>query len=125
MSHIDRDADSVIVEGYSDRLVIQKLGFEGKIFLSAEKTIEGLVEDVSRGSDKTVVLTDFDDHGKEEAEKISRELDKKIDVIRSHRDEFGKQLTSTGRIAIEDVSPLFIDKEQKFIDAALDRIFFQ
>lgn len=125
VSRIDRDVDSIIVEGYSDRIVMEKLGFSGKIFLSAEKTIEGLVEDVSRGSDRVAVLTDFDSHGKEEAEKISRALQEEIDVFRSHRRDFGKQLTSTDRRAIEDVAPLFVDEEQKFVEAALDGIFFR
>ena len=124
VSKIDRDVDSIIVEGYSDRIAMEKLGFSGKIFLSAEKSVEGLVEDVSRGADRVAVLTDFDNHGKEEARKISRELDKEIDVLNSAREEFGKQLTSKGRMAVEDVAPLFLDREQKFIEAALDDLYF-
>jgi len=124
ISRISRDVDAVVVEGYSDRIVLEKLGFEGKIFLSAEKTVEGLVEDVSRGANRVVVLTDFDEHGKQEAEKISREIDKEIDVLRSHRDKFGRQFTSTGRMALEDAAPLFVDKDQKFVEAALDDLFF-
>lgn len=124
VSRVDRDVDAAIVEGYSDRIVLEKLGFSGKIFLSAEKTLEGLVEDVSRGSDRVAVLTDFDDHGKNQAKLISRELDKEIDVLNSAREEFGKQLTSTGRMAVEDIAPLFVDKDQKFVEAALDGLFF-
>ena len=125
ISRIDRDVDSVVVEGYSDRIVVEKLGFSGKIFLSAEKTLEGLVEDVGRGAEKVAVLTDFDNHGKEQAGKISRRLDMEVDVIRSCRKQFGKQLTSTGRKAVEDIAPLFVDKEEKFVDAALDDLFFR
>lgn len=121
---IDRDVDSIVVEGYSDRIAMEKLGFSGKIFLSAEKSLEGLKEDVSRGADRVAVLTDFDNHGEDEAKKISRELDKEIDVLNSAREEFGRQLTSNGRMAIEDVAPLFVDKEQKFVEAALDGIYF-
>jgi len=125
ISRIDRDVDSVVVEGYSDRIVIEKLGFSGKIFLSAEKTIEGLTEDIARGAKRVAVLTDFDNHGKEQAEKISRSLDREVDVIRSCREQFGKQLTSTGRKAIEDAAPLFVDKEEKFVEAALDDLYFR
>jgi 5S rRNA maturation endonuclease (ribonuclease M5) len=124
VSRIDRDVDAVIVEGYSDRIALEKLGFSGKIFLSAEKSVEGLVEDVARGSNRVAVLTDFDTHGKAQARMISRELDKEIDVLNSARKEFGKQLTSRGRMAVEDVAPLFVDKDQKFVDAALDGLFF-
>lgn len=121
---LDRDVDSIIVEGSSDKNIMQKLGFTGKIFLSAERKIEDLVEDVSRGSEKVAVLTDFDNHGKEQNRKISHELEKEIDVIRTSRQEFGAQLTSTGRQCIEDVRPLLRSKHQKFIDAALDRLYF-
>ncbi|MFB6292466.1 MAG: hypothetical protein ABEI58_03665 [Candidatus Nanohaloarchaea archaeon] len=122
VGRLDRDLDSVIVEGLSDKYVLEKLGFDGKIFLSAERTLEGLVEDVVRGSDRTAVLTDFDSHGKEQNRLISHELDKEMDVVRSAREEFGAQLTSTGRRTIEDIRPLFHSKQDKFVEAALDRL---
>ena len=123
VERIDRDVDAVIVEGYSDLHYLEKLGFDGKIFMSAERTVEDLVEDVSRGADRVAVLTDFDSTGKEASSEISRELEKEIDVIHSAREEFGQQLTSTGRRCVEDVRPLFDDREQKFVDAMLDRLF--
>ena len=122
---INKDVDSIIVEGYSDKQVMNQLGFEGKIFLSAERTLEDLAEDVSRASERVAILTDFDEHGKEENQKILQELQSQVDVIKASRKEFGSQLTSTGRRAIEDVSPLFRSKERKFVDAALDTIFFR
>jgi 5S rRNA maturation endonuclease (ribonuclease M5) len=120
---LDRDLDSVIVEGYDDRKVMRKLGFTGKIFLSAEKTVEDLVEDVSRGSERTAVLTDFDSHGKEENRKIRHALQGEVKNSISAREEFGLQLTSKDRRAVEDVRPLFEDKNQKFVDAALSRMY--
>ncbi len=122
---IDRDVDSVIVEGFSDKRVVRKLGFHGRIFLSAERTIEDLAEDVERASERVAVLTDFDSHGKEENRKIVQELQERVDVISAARKEFGKQLTSTGRMAVEDAAPLFVDKEQKFVEAALDGLYFR
>jgi 5S rRNA maturation endonuclease (ribonuclease M5) len=119
---LDRDLDAIIVEGFSDRKVMKKLGFEGKIFLSAERNNELLAEDVERGADTVAVLTDFDSHGKEQNQEIRQELQDKVDVISASRKEFGAQLTSTGRRAIEDVEPLFHSKEDKFVDAALDRL---
>lgn len=120
---LDRDLDSIIVEGYSDKKVMRKLGFTGKIFLSAERKVEDLVEDVERGSKRTAVLTDFDRHGKQANREISHELQGKVKNSRSSRREFGIQLTSKGRHAVEDVRPLFEDKEQKFVDAALSRLY--
>lgn len=123
VSDIEKNVDAVIVEGFSDRLVLKKLGFGKPVFQSAERTVEDLVEDVSRRCDKVAVLTDFDEHGKERGRKISRELEKEIDVLRSVRESFGKQLTGEGRRAVEDVMPLFEDKEEKFVDATLSRLY--
>lgn len=120
---LDRDLDSIIVEGFNDRKVMRKLGFTGKIFMSAEMAVEDLVEDVSRGSQKTAVLTDFDSHGKEQNQKIRHELQGKVKNSISAREEFGLQLTSKDRYAVEDVKTLFQDKDQKFVEAALSRLF--
>lgn len=119
---LERDLDAIIVEGFSDKQVMRELGFEGKIFLSAERNNELLAEDVKRGAERVAVLTDFDSHGKDQNQKIRQELQDKVDVFSSARKEFGLQLTSTGRRAIEDIEPLFHSKEEKFVDAALDRL---
>lgn len=121
---LDRDVDSIVVEGRADRRMMRKLGYSGRVFLSAERDKEDLAEDVSRRSRRVAVLTDFDDHGKQRNREISRELEKQVDVVRASRKEFGAQLTSSGRRCIEDVAPLFEDKSEKFRDAALDRLFF-
>ncbi|PSH01711.1 MAG: hypothetical protein BRC27_01240 [Nanohaloarchaea archaeon SW_10_44_10] len=120
---LDRDLDALIVEGFCDKQVMRKLGFEGKIFLSAERKTELLVEDVERGAEKVAVLTDFDSHGKEQNRKIRQQLQDKVDVLNSAREEFGVQLTSTGRRTIEDIEPLLHSKEEKFVDAALDQLY--
>jgi 5S rRNA maturation endonuclease (ribonuclease M5) len=122
---ISRDTDTVIVEGWADKKIIQKLGFKGKVFLSAEKTHQDLVEDVSRRSEKAAVLTDFDQHSKKQAKEISRKLQQKVDVIRSARKQFGKELTANDRRAVEDARTLFEDKEQKFVEAAMDSLYFR
>lgn len=122
---IDRDVDAAVVEGYSDKKALRKLGFESKIFLSAERTVQDLTEDVIRGADRVAVLTDFDEHGKEQNREISQALNKEIDVIRSARKDFGAQLTSTDRRAVEDVRPLFDDPDEKFVEAQLSGLYFE
>lgn len=121
---MNRDLDAVIVEGFEDKLMIRKLGFQGKIFLSAERTTEDLVEDVSRGCEKVAVLTDFDEHGKEMNKELRKALEEEVDVLNSVRRDFGKILTESGRRDIEDIRTLFASKEDKFIEAALDRLYF-
>lgn len=124
VERIDRDVDAAIVEGYADKKALRKLGFESKIFLSAERTVEDLAEDVIRGADRVAVLTDFDEHGKEQNKKISQALKEEIDVLRTARKDFGAQLTSTDRRAVEDVRPLFDDLEEKFVEAQLSGLYF-
>lgn len=120
---LNRDLDAIIVEGFSDRRAMRKLGFEGKIFESAERDLELLAEDIERGAERVGILTDFDSHGKEENRKLRQLLQERVDVFSSARREFGKQLTGEGRMAVEDMEPLFEDKQQKFVDAALDQLF--
>ncbi len=125
VERLDRDVDSIIVEGFSDKKVLQQLGFNGKIFLSAERKLKDLVEDVSRGAKRVAVLTDFDEHGKEQNREIAQALEEEVDVVRASRKEFGAQLTSTGRRCIEDIRPLFHSREDKFVEAKLDGLFFR
>lgn len=122
---LDCDVDSIVVEGFSDKQVMKQLGFSGKIFLSAERKLSDLVEDVSRGARRVAVLTDFDEHGKDQNKEIAQALEEEVDVIRASREEFGAQLTSTGRRCIEDIRPLFKSKQKKFVEATLDRLFFR
>lgn len=122
---IDRDVDAVIVEGYSDKEILRKLGFNGRIFMCAERTTEDLAEDVCRSCKRVAVLTDFDSHGKKLSRELTRVLEQEIDVLNSSRKSFGAEFTSTGRRAIEDAAPLFRSKQQKFVDAALDHLFFK
>lgn len=120
---IDRDVDSVIVEGFNDMKAIKELGFTGRIYMSAEKSVEDLTEDVIRGSETVAILTDFDSHGKEQNKKIAQVLQEDILVDFSARKSFGKELTSQDRYAVEDVIPLFSSWRDKFTDATLDRLF--
>ncbi|WP_414837102.1 hypothetical protein [Candidatus Nanohalococcus occultus] len=122
VEELNRDLDGIIVEGFSDKRAMRKLGFEGKIFQSAERSIEDLTEDVARGTRKVAVLTDYDSHGRKEAEKITHALQGRTDILISARKKFGEVLTYNDRHAIEDVEPLFSSWEDKFVDAALDRL---
>ncbi|MFB6193290.1 MAG: hypothetical protein ABEK00_03485 [Candidatus Nanohaloarchaea archaeon] len=119
---LDRDVDAAIVEGLSDKIALRRLGFKSKIFLSAERTVEDLVEDVSRGADRAVILTDFDEPGKQQHREISQALNQEIDVLHDSRKEFGALLTSSGRRTIEAVHPLLEDRDRKFVEAQLSAL---
>lgn len=123
VERIDRDVDAAVVEGYSDRKVLRELGFESMIFESAERSVEDLAEDLERAAGTIAVLTDFDSHGEEQARKIGHALQGRVDVIDSARDELRGQMKSEGRMAVEDARPLLHSRQQKFVDALLDRLF--
>jgi len=119
---LDKNVGSAIVEGLKDKIVLQKLGFSGKIFLSAERSNEDLCEDVARGSERVAILTDFDSHGREQNRKIESLLEGKVDVINSLRRDIGAQMAENDRYAIEDIMPVLKDKNQKFVEEKLDEI---
>ncbi len=120
---IDRDVDSVIVEGFSDMKAVKELGFTGRIYMSAERTVEDLAEDVVRGSETVAILTDFDSHGKKQNRILAQALQEDIRIDFSARKSFGKELTSQDRYAVEDVIPLFSSWRDKFTEATLHRLF--
>ncbi|MFQ3308259.1 MAG: 5S rRNA maturation endonuclease (ribonuclease M5) [Candidatus Nanohaloarchaea archaeon] len=121
---IDHDVDAAVVEGYSDKKALEKLGFTGRIFQSAERAVEELSEDIERSIDTVAILTDFDSHGKEASRELSQELEDKVNVDLAARKSFGKVLTSQDRYDVEDVAPLFSSWQDKFVEAALDRLYF-
>lgn len=122
---MNRDLDGAVVEGYMDRVALRKLGFEKDIFESAERSVEDIAEDLERSVDRLAILTDFDQHGKKANRELRHELQGRVDVIGASRKEFGAEMTSEGRMDLEDVLPLYESKEQKFVDALLDRLYFR
>jgi len=54
------------------------------MFLSAERTIEDLTEDVTRASKRVAILTDFDQHGKRRTKRFFRNCRTKLMSSRSH-----------------------------------------
>jgi len=120
---IDNDVDAIIVEGKSDKRILRKLGVEGHIFTCGGKVPELFCDDVARVSNKIVILTDFDEHGKELNKEFRQLLSSDVDILSSYRKQFGKLLTSRDRYCIEDLRPLFTSRFQKFVDVDLDRLF--
>lgn len=121
----NRNSVAIIVEGYRDKMVLENLGFEGKVFLSAERKNEDLCEDVARGSEKVVILTDFDSHGRDQNRKIRKLLEGKTDVINSFRKEMKVKMARNDRYAIEDIRPVLEDKKKKFVEEKLDEISYE
>jgi len=86
----------VLVEGRKDKEALQKIGYRGKIFYANK---------LRKAKGKIVILTDFDEEGKEIARRIIKALgEKNIDM--SFRNEFRKILKSIGRNDIQSISNL-------------------
>jgi len=94
----------VLVEGRKDKEALQKIGYRGKIVYANK----------FRGAKgKIVILTDFDEEGKEIAKRIIKAHgEKNVDML--FRNEFGKILKSIGRNDIQAISNL-CKKYEKFL----------
>lgn len=124
IDELNKNSVSVVVEGYMDQLVLRKLGFRGKVFLSAERKNEDLCEDVARGSERVVILTDFDSHGRKQNKKLGKLLEGKVDVINSFRRDMKAEMAENDRYAIEDIRPILQNKNKKFVEEKLDEISY-
>jgi 5S rRNA maturation endonuclease (ribonuclease M5) len=87
----------VVVEGKKDKEAIERIGYKGIIiYANRFKRIKGNV----------VILTDFDDEGREIAKRIMRKIGEKY-VDRFFRNEFRKILKSIGRDDIQSIINLY------------------
>lgn len=123
LQRADRDADAIIVEGVSDKKVLRQCGVESRVFTCGGKEPEAFAETIGRVSERVVILTDFDSHGKELNDEFRHLLREDVHVLSAHRRDIGAHLTESGRHCIEDLRPLFSSRFEKFVDVKLDRLF--
>lgn len=120
---IDRDVDAIIVEGKSDEHALRQLGVGIRVFKFGGRGVDEFCETVGRVSERVVILTDFDRHGKELNKEMQSLLVEETDVLASYRRDFGKLLTSKDRYCIEDITPLFSSLADSFVEEELDKLF--
>jgi len=120
-SRIMRDSDVVLVEGRRDRAALDLLDVDCRVLCVASLSLDAIEDRLWDGA-RVTVLTDYDEHGEDRAQEIVRFLTDQ-DIHHAHRRQFGALLKQDGRYAIEDITPLFDDPFQQFIDAHLDRLF--
>ena len=94
----------IIVEGRKDKEAMEKIGYKGKVFYANA---------FKKAKSKIVILTDFDEEGKEIAKRITKTLGEK-NVDKYFREEFGRILKSIGRNNIQAISNL-CKKYEKFL----------
>jgi len=99
---MNEEISCVIVEGRKDKEALVRIGYKGKIMYADRfKKVEGRV----------VILTDFDEEGKEIAKRIKRNVGEK-NVDNFFRNEFRKILKSIGRNDIQSIINLCKNYEE-------------
>jgi 5S rRNA maturation endonuclease (ribonuclease M5) len=111
LNNLEYLVDVVIVEGPRDVKALVDLNFEGKVMIcSMVGTSEAeLAEIILKESSKVLILTDFDEEGRELNKRLSSLFERRgLKVERGLRREAGRLMANVGVYAIEaldDVLP--------------------
>jgi len=91
---MNEEISCVIVEGRKDKEALERIGYKGRIVYAGRfKKVKG----------KVVILTDFDEEGKEIARRLMGSIGEK-NIDNFFRNEFRKILKSIGRDDIQSIS---------------------
>lgn len=101
-----KDLEAVIlVEGKRDREALSKLGIKRVMDISG-KSVEDVVEDVSKNYDEVLILTDFDEEGRIIEKILKREFEiRHVKVLTSLRVRIKKSLIDVYKI--EEIGKVF------------------
>ena len=97
-------ADVVVVEGPRDVDALRNLDFEGRVTICSKVGVSDsdLAESLADRDSKVVILTDFDEEGRELNRRLSRLFERRgIKVERELRREAGRLMAYVGVYAIE------------------------
>ncbi len=93
---MNEEISCVIVEGRKDKEALDRIGYKGRIVYANR---------FKRANGKVVILTDFDEDGKEVAKRLMRTIGEK-NIDNFFRNEFRKILKSIGRDDIQSITNL-------------------
>jgi len=96
--------DIVVVEGPRDVEALRNLGFEGKVTICSKVGVSDadLAESLADGASKVVILTDFDEEGRELNRRLSRLFERRgVKIEKGLRREAGRLMEYVGVYAIE------------------------
>jgi 5S rRNA maturation endonuclease (ribonuclease M5) len=96
--------DVVVVEGPRDVEALRNLGFEGRVTICSKVGVSDadLAESLADRDSKVVILTDFDEEGRELNRRLSRLFERRgIKVERGLRRGAGRLMAYVGIYAIE------------------------
>lgn len=110
-SEMNHAVDGVIVEGPHDKKTLALLGYEGPIITcSGKRSHVELAEFVAKKFSRVVVLTDFDEAGKDLNRRLSKLLEmKQVKVEHFYRKKFQRLLKEARIFTIEAIYRLKLE----------------
>jgi len=106
LSSIDGSVDAIIVEGSRDRKALRRLGFKGVIETHSMKGLseEELVEEIGSKYKNVLLLTDFDEEGKQLNKRLTRIFERRgVKVDLGLRRVIGRLMATLGVYSVEDL----------------------
>jgi len=112
LREMDESVDAVIVEGQRDVHALRSLGVSKPIFRgsSSGRLHADLVEEVAENFVKVVILTDFDEEGRDLERKLTNVLEQRgVKIAKTYRKTAGRFLNKLKVSTIESLSKLKAD----------------
>jgi 5S rRNA maturation endonuclease (ribonuclease M5) len=106
LSSIDGSVDAIIVEGSRDREALRRLGFDGVIEMHSMKGLseEELVEEIGSKYKNVLLLTDFDEEGRQLNKRLTRFFERRgVKVDLGLRRVIGRLMATLGVYSVEDL----------------------
>lgn len=106
LSSIDSSVDAIIVEGSRDREALRRLGFDGVIEMHSTKGFseEELVEEIGSKYKSVLLLTDFDEEGRQLNKRLTRIFERRgVKVDLGLRRVIGRLMATLGVYSVEDL----------------------
>jgi 5S rRNA maturation endonuclease (ribonuclease M5) len=116
LSDLNTTIDLIIVEGIRDVKAIRELGYLGRIDIISHSKVSfpDLATNISESANKVLVLTDFDESGMKQADRLTSLLEGiGVKVEKEKRRMLGKLFGTTGTKTIESLDDILHSFEAK------------
>jgi 5S rRNA maturation endonuclease (ribonuclease M5) len=113
LEEIDDRGDMTVVEGIRDLQALRNLGFKGRITVFSQLKVSDsdFVDNLSRDNGSVVLLTDFDEEGREINRRLSQLFEKRgVRVEKGYRREAGRWMAVIGVYAIESLDNVLLTR---------------
>jgi 5S rRNA maturation endonuclease (ribonuclease M5) len=116
LSDVNTTTDLIIVEGIRDVKAIRELGYLGRIDIITHSKVSfpDLATNISESANNVLVLTDFDESGMKQADRLTSLLEGiGVKVEKEKRRMLGKNIRATGTKTIESIDNILHSFEAK------------